>query len=101
MGATTQANKPLIGNERTEQPEETPERLTAMIAAYTRAKTNAEGDKARLADLMQRKKAQTWDAAKKAKMVRRFMTANKTIDEAAPMINHLQDRLSQITTAAA
>lgn len=93
--------KPLIGNERTEeQPQETPEKLQAMIAAYSRAKNNASSDKTRLEDLLQRRSANKWDAAKKAKMVRRYMRATQTIEEATSTLDQLEHRLSQITTAA-
>lgn len=92
--------KPLIGNERTEQPqEETPERLKAMLAAYTRAKSSAETNKERLAELLQRKSAKKWDQMKKAQMVRRYMTADQTITEATGVIDQIQHRLEQITHA--
>ena len=80
-----------------------------MIAAYTRTKISAELHKARINELMQRKSANGWiskhgkarpgwDSAKKAKMVRRYMTANKTIDEATSAIQQLGERLVQLST---
>ena len=92
------STQPLIGNPRQEEPKETPERLKAMIAAYAQAKSSAEGAKKRLGEQMQRQSAKKWDAAKKAKMVRRYMTADQTITEASQLLDQLQHRLEQITT---
>lgn len=89
--------KQLIGNTPAEETKETPEKVKAMIAAYSFVRSNAENSKERLNMLMQRKSAKDWDAAKKAKMVRRYMTANQTIDEASETIEGLVQRLAEVS----
>lgn len=109
------AAKPLIGNQRTEEQQETPEKLQFMIEAYGRQLRNATNDKVRLTDLMARKSANGWisqsrhprrrgkwqagwDSTKKTKMVRRFMRAEQMINECNDALDKLKHRLSQITT---
>lgn len=86
-------------SEQTQQ-EESPERLKAMLKAYSAAKRNAESTKTRLTDLMSRKIAKKWDLDKKQKMTRRYVATGQIIKEATDLIDQITHRLSQITTEA-
>lgn len=99
-GLVMEEKKPVIGNQRTEEQQETPEKLQFMIAAYERHQKIAHGNKERLTDLLGRKSANKWNATKKAKMVRRYMRADQSITECSDALDQLRHRLSQITTAA-
>lgn len=92
---TNNPSKTLIGNEPSEK-KENPTQLKAMIAAYVRHRNNAQNDKERLVELMRRKSALKWNGSKKAQMVRRYIRADESINEASDAIDQLEHRLSQI-----
>jgi hypothetical protein len=97
---TRSVDKPIIGNAKAENNMEDPAVLQRQIAFYSHVQVCATSRKARLEDLMQRKIAKTWDAAKKAKMVRRLMTANQELDQSVDALDQLKHRLEQVTTQA-
>lgn len=92
--------KSIIGNQPTETTPETPEKLESMLVVYGRMQTVAKSRKDRLADLMQRSGASKWDPKKKAQMVRRLVEATNGADQLGTLVDQLQHRLQQITTAA-
>jgi hypothetical protein len=102
-GASTAAeettSQPLIGNQPATPQKEDPVMIVRQIIFFNHTKMCAMARKARLEDLMQRKHSpKKWDAAKKAKMVRKLMTANQELEESVNALDQLNHRLSQITT---
>ena len=59
----------------------------------------ATSRKGRAQELMSRRVAKSWSAAKKAKMVRRLMTANQELEQSTSAIEQLTHRLEQLTNA--
>lgn len=88
-----------VASDNSEQVQpETPERLLGQIYQFALQQHFAVARKERLEELMQRKKARTWDNAKKAKMVRRLMAVTKERQETDTALEQLKFRLSQITS---
>jgi hypothetical protein len=56
----------------------------------------ATSRKGRAQQLMSRRSASSWDAAKKAKMVRRLMRANQEVQQSETAIAQLTHRLEQV-----
>jgi hypothetical protein len=76
---------------------EDPRELSRQIQFFTHVQKCAAVRKARAEELMQRRVAKTWDAVKKAKMVRRLVTASQELNQASDALDQLQLRLSQVT----
>lgn len=75
---------------------EDPKELVRQIAFFTHAQACAASRKARAEDLMQRRVAKSWDAAKKGKMVRRLMRANQELEQSAEALDQLKHLLEQV-----
>lgn len=95
------AAQPLIGNAPTENKPEDPEELVRKLYFFNHVKVCATSRKGRVEELMQRRSAKKWDAKKKARMVRRLVTANQELEQSESAIDQITHRLSQITTAPA
>jgi len=115
FAASQAEKKPLIGNEPAPK-QVTPDDLRSQIEFFENYKNNAVLREARCQDLMGRKSANGWisqashlkgkfragwDAAKKAKMVRRFMNARKEIEMSVGAILELNERLEQLLQSRA
>ena len=109
MGASTaeEAAAPvqsLIGNAPTRVPgeeKEDPQEMMRQLEFYAHLKVCATARKERCEELMQRRIAKTWDAKKKARMVRKLVTANQELEQSDMAIDQLTHRLSQVTTQPA
>jgi len=64
-----------------------------QLAFFTHTYKCATSRKARNELLMSRKGAKKWDAPKKAKMVRRLMTANQELNQCASAIEQLKAQI--------
>jgi len=73
----------------------TPTELQRQLTYFTEVLRFASSRKAILEELMQRPIAKSWDAVKKAKMVRRLMTAKQTVDQAVVLIEQIRGALQQ------
>ena len=85
----------LIGNAHVDKKDD-PELLAKQLHSYQRLQLFATSRKARCEELMRRRSAKKWDAAKKARMVRKLMTANKELETSTGMIEQLMARLTQL-----
>src|SRR5262249_37634437 len=79
-----------------ESPEKKIERLKGWLEHFARIYRFAGLRKERTEMLMRRKSAQKWPAQKKARMVRRLMTANKEIEQATDALDRVSHELSQL-----
>ena len=86
--------KPIIGNEQMQQVASVLE-LKLRLAFFKRMHLAANSRKDRLEDLMQRKIAKTWDAAKKAKMVRRLVSANKVLEQSVMAVDIVEQEIEK------
>jgi hypothetical protein len=93
---TVVADKPVTNEPMA--PED-PVTMLKQIAFFTHVQKCAAVRKARAEELMQRRVAKGWDAAKKAKMVRRLVTAGQELDQATDALDQLRFRLEQVTSA--
>lgn len=91
----TNANQGTLG-QQTVKREPTAEELQEHIDRFRKQAYNARYRKDRLETLMQRKSAKKWDPAKKAKMVRRLVAANVTLEQADDAITGTTERLKQL-----
>jgi hypothetical protein len=76
---------------------EDPVTMLKQLAYYDHVRKCAALRKERLEDLMQRRTAKKWDAAKKTKMVRRLVTANRELEQSDEALDQLKFRLEQVT----
>lgn len=95
---TSTSEKSIIGN-APEERQDDPETLRRQIAFFVHALACATVRKSRAEDLMQRRQAKAWDAAKKAKMVRRLTSANQELEQAAGALEQLREKLSQLVAS--
>jgi len=91
--------QPLIGQTptSTEPVREDPATLQRQIAYYTHVQRCASIRRERAEELMQRPVAKSWDAAKKAKMVRKLMASKQEFDQSVSALDQLNFRLQQVT----
>jgi hypothetical protein len=98
-GATAQTaeQKPIIGNAPNEVPKVPQDLVLQYQLAYVKRTLYCATDrKARLEDLMSRDKAKTWDAKKKAKMVRRLVAANQAVEQCVTAVDELTKNLEGV-----
>lgn len=67
--------------------------LLHKLSYYSLMNRNAGLRKSRQEELMSRRVARTWDAAKKSKMVRRLMRANQELEQSTVAIGEIERRL--------
>jgi len=98
VGATTQAaGAPTIaGQTPPEIPQNHPMVLQYQLAYVKHTLQAATLRKERLEDLMQRRGAKKWDAAKKATMVRRLVAASQTVEQCVAAVDELTKKLEQV-----
>lgn len=99
-GATLSGQKDtqLIGNAPAEDKQDDPETIRRQIAFFAHAVTCATIRKVRAEEVMQRRKARTWDAAKKAQMVRRLTSAGQELEQSVGALEQLREKLARLTT---
>lgn len=79
-----------------EPKEENVDQLKAWLEHFARVYKAATFRKERCELLMRRKAAKKWPPEKKARMVRRLMTANKEIEQSENALDQVTHRLSQL-----
>jgi hypothetical protein len=66
------------------------------INHYRAQQVAAQSRKTRQEELMQRPASKKWDAAKKAKMVRRLVRANQELEQSLSYVGQLESKLEQL-----
>lgn len=79
-----------------EKKEDNVDQLKAWLEHFARVYKFASFRKERTEMLMRRKSAKKWPPEKKARMVRRLMTANKEIEQSENALDQVTHRLSQL-----
>ena len=100
LAATTGAIAATSPVEGSELPADDPRVILMQIGFYEHLMVCASSRKARAEELMQRAKARTWDAAKKAKMVRRLMTATQELEQSLAALDRLNVDVQRMKDAA-
>jgi hypothetical protein len=88
--------KPIIGQTTPEVPQDHPMVLQYQLTYVQRMLNSASQRKERLEDLMKRRAAKQWDAAKKAQMVRRLVTVTQTVEQCVGAIDELTKQLEGV-----
>ena len=97
---TRDTSKPIVGQELTTEEEAlNPDRLLVQLSKETTMLRNATIRKERCELLMRRKSAKKWDGAKKAKMVRRLLTASTEAEESELIIRSVSEKLEKLNSA--
>lgn len=92
--------QPVIKPETEPTVEEQIIELQFRIAYVQHLQRCASSRKARLEDLMQRRSAGKWDPTKKAKMVRRLITVDQTLEQCVPVLAELTTNLEKVVAGA-
>jgi hypothetical protein len=88
--------KPITGQTPAEIPQDHPMVLQYQLAYVKHMLEGATQRKARLEEVMQRRGAKKWPAAKKAQMVRRLVTANQTVEQCTAATDELAKKMEEV-----
>lgn len=94
QGYTTLTHQ--VEAEPAEEKQADPEQLKRWLEHFAKQFKNAATDKARCEDIMRRQGTKKWSPEKTQKMVRRLVTANKTMEQAESVLDQCTHRLSQL-----
>jgi hypothetical protein len=93
--------QPIIGQAPEEEKKDDPRVLLAQIAYVNHVQRCATSRKERVEALMQRRSAKKWDAKKKARMVRKLMTANQELEQTTTALTDLLPRFEALRQTVA
>ena len=94
---TFNRNKPLLGNQPTEDHVDEAGRLAALLTVNDKARLYSEDRKARVTELMGRPSFKRLTPEKQARMSRRLMNATREATTTADFCEQLRHRLAQLT----